>query len=104
MKQTVNELQHAFSSAKQPCVVSVHTGHGDGVHCLLFSLKQLYMLIPGLSEALHKWSLAFGQLLFSDNYFHSSVRNFVRSTWLWPVYGEIMFFLLLAPTVLTGTF
>ncbi len=28
----------------------------------------------------------------SDNYFHSSVRNLARSTWSWPVCGEIMFF------------
>ncbi len=28
----------------------------------------------------------------SDNYFHSSVRNLVWSTWSWPVYGETMFF------------
>src|SRR4029434_3242361 len=28
----------------------------------------------------------------SDNFFHSSVRNLARSTWSWPVYGEIMFF------------
>ncbi len=41
-----------------------------------------------LSEALHKWS-------FSDNYFYYSVRNLARSTWPWPVYGEMMFFPLL---------
>ncbi len=34
------------------------------MHYLLFSLKQLYMLIPGLSEALHKSSLALGQLFW----------------------------------------
>uniref|UniRef100_A0A672TDS0 Vascular endothelial growth factor receptor 3 n=1 Tax=Sinocyclocheilus grahami TaxID=75366 RepID=A0A672TDS0_SINGR len=28
----------------------------------------------------------------SYNSFHSSVRNIARSTWSWPVYGEIMFF------------
>src|SRR4029434_8099543 len=29
VQQTLNELQHAFSSAMESCVVSVHTGH-DG--------------------------------------------------------------------------
>ncbi len=52
MPQTLNELQHAFSLAIEPCVVSMHTGHGGRVHYLLFSLKKLYMLIPDLSEAL----------------------------------------------------
>src|SRR4029434_6909263 len=28
----------------------------------------------------------------SDNSFHSFVRNLARCTWLWPVYGEMMFF------------
>ncbi len=88
VQPTLNELQHAFSSAIESCVVSVHTGHGGWVHYLSFSLKQLYMLIPGLSEALHKLFLDNS----SDNSFHSSVRNLVRSTGWWPVYGEIMFF------------
>src|SRR4029434_10301284 len=48
----------------------------------------MYLQIPGLSEALHKWSLALGQLFV----FQSSVRNVARSTWSWPVYGEMMFF------------
>ncbi len=52
--RTINEIQHAFSSAIESCVVSVHTGHGGGVHYLMFSLEQLYMLIPGLSETLPK--------------------------------------------------
>ena len=71
-------------------VVSVHTGHGGWVHYLLFSSKQLYLQIPGISEALHcgPWLLDNS----SDNSFHSSVRNLARSTWSWPVYGEMMFF------------
>ncbi len=67
----VNFKCNFFSN--RACVVSVHTGHGGWVHYVLFSLKQLYMLIPGLSV-------------------HSSVRNLARSTWSWLVYGEMMFF------------
>jgi len=62
LQQTLNELQHAFSSAMESCVVSVHTGHGGGVHYLWFSLRQQYLLIAGLFEALYKWSLSLGQL------------------------------------------
>ena len=65
VQQTLNKLQHAFSSAMESCVVSVHSGHGGWVHYLLFSLKQLYLLIPGVSEALHMWPLALGQLFWS---------------------------------------
>lgn len=45
-------------------VVNVHTGRGDWVCYLLFSLKQSYLLIPGLSSALHKGPLALAQLLW----------------------------------------
>ena len=71
-------------------VVSVHTGHGSWVHYLVFSSKQLYLQIPGISEALHcgPWLLDNS----SDYNFHSSVRNLARSTWSWPVYSEMMFF------------
>ena len=60
------------------------------MHYLLFSFKQLYLQIPGISEALHcgPWLLDNS----SDNSFHSSVRNLARNTWSWPVYGEMMFF------------
>ena len=60
------------------------------MHYLLLSFKQLYLHIPGISEALHcgPWLLDNS----SDNSFHSSVRNLARSTWSWPVYCEMMFF------------
>lgn len=52
VQQTLSKLQQAFSSI-QSCVVSLHTDHVDLVSHL-FSLKQLYLLIQGLSEAFHE--------------------------------------------------
>ena len=70
----------------ESCAVSVHKGHNGWVHYLTFSLKQLYLLIPGLPVVLGSWTALL--IIFLD----SSVRNLARSTWSWPVYGEIMFF------------
>ncbi len=73
-------------------MVSLHTSHGGWVHYLSFSLKQFYMLIPGFL----KLSTSDPWLLDNSSYnsfqLLSSVRNLARSTWLWLVYGEMMFF------------
>lgn len=40
------------------------SSHGDGVHCLLFSLWQWYLLPPSVSGALSEWSLGLGLLFW----------------------------------------
>lgn len=43
-----------FSFSNGVLVVSVHTDHRGWRHYLFFVLKQVYLLIPGLSKASHK--------------------------------------------------
>ncbi len=92
MQQTLSRLLHAFSSTIESCVVSVRTGLGGWVY-YLFSLKQFYMLKPGLSVAIHKWSLALEQLFWY--LFSLLCHKYCKKHLLGPVYGEIVFFPLL---------
>jgi len=77
-----------FFSAMESCVVSVQTIHGGGVHYLVFSLRQQYLLIAGLL----KLSTSDAWLLdnSSDYSFHSSVRNLARNTWSRQIRGEMI--------------
>ena len=88
----------------ESCAMSVHKGHVSWVHYLLFSLKQLYLLIPSLSEALREWSLALGQLfwLFFWLLCQKSCEEQGRGRFM--VKWCSFHFRIMAPTVLTGTF
>ena len=69
VERTLTELQHVFVFTT--VVLCVCADHGVMVVDCITS-----------SEVLYKWSLASGQLF--------SVRDLARSTWSWPVYGEMM--------------